>query len=366
MKLCWWAGAPVKNSRFWGTVVVKLNLVERQSGRQTGPKTVSPLSVIDAISAGFDHVTRRPRLLLMPLALDVFLWMGPRLLAAPLADQLARSSAQLAADLDASSRIALQEMVSLMREMLSRVNLMSWLSVTGVGVPAANTGLDATKPLPTGSLPPIEHVPSLEAYLFVMISLTLVGLMLAGLFWSMLAGSVRGDRFDVRHWLLDGLRVGLQLAAVAALAIGLMLALAVPASLLIVMLGSLSLGLASLVPALLMAIMMWGILFAVFTVHGLALYRFSVQRAVVISGGVLRAFFSSTVGFVVLGLAIYIGLGLIWELIAADSWLRLIAMPGNAFVGTGLLVASLHYYQDRTAILFERLNWPQPLGNARG
>lgn len=366
MNPCWWAGAPVKNSRFWGTVVVKLNLVERQSGRQTGPKTVSPLSVIDAISAGFDHVTRRPRLLLMPLALDVFLWMGPRLLAAPLADQLARSSAQLAADLDASSRIALQEMVSLMREMLSRVNLMSWLSVTGVGVPAANTGLDATKPLPTGSLPPIEHVPSLEAYLFVMISLTLVGLMLAGLFWSMLAGSVRGDRFDVRHWLLDGLRVGLQLVAVAALAIGLMLALAVPASLLIVMLGSLSLGLASLVPALLIAIMMWGILFAVFTVHGLALYRFSVQRAVVISGGVLRAFFSSTVGFVVLGLAIYIGLGLIWELIAADSWLRLIAMPGNAFVGTGLLVASLHYYQDRTAILFERLHWPQPLGNARG
>ena len=53
------------------------------------------------------------------------------------------------------------------------------------------------------------------------------------------------------------------------------------------------------------------------------------------------------------------GLGVIWEAFAPDSWLRLIAMAGNAFVAVGLASASLIYYQNRSTILAERLHLPQ-------
>jgi hypothetical protein len=54
---------------------------------------------------------------------------------------------------------------------------------------------------------------------------------------------------------------------------------------------------------------------------------------------------------------------LIWDGIAPDSWLRLIAIGGNAFIATGLAMASLVFYQNRSAILFERLHFPQPAGS---
>jgi hypothetical protein len=55
-------------------------------------------------------------------------------------------------------------------------------------------------------------------------------------------------------------------------------------------------------------------------------------------------------------------MGLIWEGVIADSWLRLIAMAGNALIGTGLVVASLFFYQNRITILFESHHWPLPAG----
>jgi hypothetical protein len=76
-----------------------------------------------------------------------------------------------------------------------------------------------------------------------------------------------------------------------------------------------------------------------------------------------RAFFAPTLGLIVLSVAIYFGLGLIWDNFDPSSWLRVIAVIGNAFVATGLAMASLVYYQNRSAILFDRLHWPQPLGS---
>lgn len=336
--------------------MVKLNVVERQFE----PQTESLLGVIDAISTGFDRVVHRPWLLVLPLLLDAWLWFGPRLAAAPLGDELRRNLVSLGAGLDTTSQVALQEMGAMLRDSLSRFNLMSWLSVSGVGVPAVNTSLDATTPLPTGTLPPIGQVADLDTYVLVMIGLTVIGLLLAGLFWSLLAASVRGEPFSLTRWLRGGWYVGARLVGVGVLAVLSMLLLIVPTSLLIVILGSLSLGLASLAPALLVTVVVWGLLFAAFTVHGLALYGLPVARALRLSAWLLRAFFGATTGFVALALGIYLGLGLIWDMLAADSWLRLIALVGNAFIGTGLLTASLLYYQNRSAALFARLHWPLP------
>jgi hypothetical protein len=76
----------------------------------------------------------------------------------------------------------------------------------------------------------------------------------------------------------------------------------------------------------------------------------------------VRANFVPVASLAVIAIAISIGMGLIWEGLAADSWLRLLAIAGNAIVGTGLIVASLLFYQNRVVILFESHHWPLPAG----
>ncbi len=49
-----------------------------------------PLGLIDTLSSGFKVVQRRPWLILPPILLDLWLWLGPRWSIQPLADSLLR------------------------------------------------------------------------------------------------------------------------------------------------------------------------------------------------------------------------------------------------------------------------------------
>ena len=46
---------------------------------QTREAPAPPLGVIESLARGFETVSRRLGLILLPLALDLFLWTGPRL-----------------------------------------------------------------------------------------------------------------------------------------------------------------------------------------------------------------------------------------------------------------------------------------------
>ena len=58
----------------WGTFVVKL--LRMSSDRTHAP--TPPVGVIESISRGFEMVAGHLGLILLPILLDLFLWMGPR------------------------------------------------------------------------------------------------------------------------------------------------------------------------------------------------------------------------------------------------------------------------------------------------
>lgn len=331
--------------------MVKLTFVERKPVTHSAAQKRSTVSVIEAISAGFDRVLHRPWLMIIPIVLDVFLWVGPRLQAAALYDQFAPNLKTMAADLDTDGQLAVQEMGQLLQDFFSQFNLFSWLSVGVVGVPAVNTAIDASSPLVTGAPPTSLPVGDVKSYLLVLVVLSAIGLVLGGLFWAMLASPVRGEPFDVAAWLRNGLAVGSQLVVLGVLTLIVVSLLMIPLSLLMVLIGALSAGLASFLPALLITAGVWVVFYLAFTVHGLALYRLTLNRALRTSALIARTWFASTFGLAALSLVIYLGLGLIWDLFTPDSWLRLIAMAGHAFIAASLATASLIYYQNRSAIL---------------
>jgi hypothetical protein len=338
--------------------VVKLIFVERQP---ITPKTAQdrPLvGAIEALTVGFDRVRKQPWLMIIPLALDLFLWIGPRLEAQPLYAQFETNLKGISADLNADGQSYVQDVRQALQDFLGQFNLFSWLSVGVVGVPAVNTTVDASAPLVTGTAPVKMPIADVGTYLIVAIVLSAAGLVLGGLFWATLTVPQRAESFNLNVWLRDGLKVGGQLLVLAVLAIIVALVLMFPVSILITLVSAINLGLASFLPALLITALIWAVFYLAFTVHGLALYRLPLARAVRISALIARIYFAPTLGLAALSIVIYMGLGMIWQQIAPDSWLRLIAMAGNAFIATSLASASLIYYQNRSTILAERLNLP--------
>jgi len=322
------------------------------------------LGVIDAVSAGLDAVLRHPWLLLIPLVLDLFLWAGPRVQAPTLYRLFEPTLRQMLTEMpSADGRLAVQELSKLLSAFFTQYNLFSWLSVGLVGVPVVNAGIDSTLMLVTGGMPWVLQIADVDGYVLLLFLFTGIGLLISALFWALLSGYVRGDRFQTVRWLKESLTVWKRLTLLFFLMVAAVLLAILPMSMLIMTLGMLSPALASLVPALALAVGVWVVFMCVFTPHGIALHRMPLGRAVNTSILIVRANFSPTAGLIAVMVAISMGMSIIWGALAADSWLRLVAMAGNAIIGTGLIVASLLFYRNRVSVLYESHHWPLPSEN---
>ena len=336
--------------------------MERKSPSDSASAQQRPaLGVIDAVSAGFGAILRRPWVLSVPIVLDMFLWLGPRA-SAPV---LYQSFSPLVQDMVSSTsstdtRLAVVEMGKLLENFFAQFNLFSWLSAGWLGVPIVNGGLDATAPLVTGSMPLGVTVNDFGAYLLLMVASGVAGLFLSGLYWTMLASCVRGQGVEVRQWVKVGYHMWLRLLLLALILFSLTLVSIFPLSMAMMVVGAFSVELASFIPALAMVAALWLMFYGIFTLHGLALYEVSLSRAVRLSIQVVRTNFAATLALVITALVIDLGIGLIWDGLPADSVLRLIAILGHAVTSTGVFLASLFFYQNRSLILFERFHWPVP------
>ncbi len=343
--------------------MVQYNLVERKPGSPSTVQTQPALGVIEALSTGLDVVLRHPWLLVIPLLLDLFLWVGPRIQAPSLYRALEPSLRQMTTEMTSfDARFAAQELSKAVEQFFTQYNLFAWLSIGLIGVPVVNGGIDATSKLVTGSPPILWQVDGFGSYLLTLVILTSIGLLIAALFWTMLGEYVTGKPLQTARWIKQSFQIWKQLLLLVTMALGLALMSIFPLSMVMLVLGALSAGLASLVPLLAMGVVVWIIWVCMFTPHGLVLQHMPLGRAIRTSILIVRTNFTATAGLALIFIAISLGMGLIWESVAADSWLRLIAMAGSAIIGTGLIVASLLFYQNRVAILFESHHWPLPAG----
>ena len=57
------------------------------SNATTQEKSARPLGVVGSLAAGFEMVGRHLGLIVLPVLIDLFLWLGPRVSIAPLVEQ---------------------------------------------------------------------------------------------------------------------------------------------------------------------------------------------------------------------------------------------------------------------------------------
>jgi hypothetical protein len=303
-----------------------------------------PPGVWGSLRAGFDIVAGRAALILVPLALDLLLWLGPRLSVEALLkpffnlifEQARRGVAT--SELDAFARS--QSMILAWLHDFNLMSLLSKLQFFPIGIPSLSAlTLPVETPLGTRSVIEISSVWSLVGLSFVLVLIGWVG---GGLYFRLVSGTILGGN-EAGISSTRAVVQSLFLSFVWAMALMFIL---LPVTFVVGILGFISPVLAS---AAVLAVAFFSFFLIVplfFMPHGIFVRRQNALYSIY-SGLRMSRFTLPTSGlFVLTFFLLSRGLDYLWSVPKNDSWLTLVGFAGHAFIATALLASSFVYYRD--------------------
>jgi hypothetical protein len=289
-------------------------------------------------------LNRRPYLILIPVILDLVLWVGVRLSIQPLTDvleQWLRTSA--------SSDPSIIETVHQFGE---QFDLLSLLTMT---TPTLLTGTSQIAGLTSGSPASITGLSWwLIPLLFVGLALTGVGIGM--LYLTMIGFLVRGEPITISPYLREALRNIVRMYGFIGVVLGLLLLATLPVLIVGGMLLASGLNLMPMLTVLLSLAILWGIFLLFFAQDAIVLSNANAVRAIRLSYNVVRQNFWPALVFVGVYVLIRSGVPVALEVLTRITWGVPIAVIGNAYIATGLVAAGMIFYRDRV----QRLPSAQP------
>ncbi|HEY3118867.1 MAG TPA: hypothetical protein VGK54_19160 [Chloroflexota bacterium] len=303
-------------------------------------RAIAPPGLIDTLQAGFDTVNRNLWVLALPIAIDVFFWLGPQLTLGSVADWLGQTGPSsftgglLARTLGSQAAAAVPTIPSY-------YNLFWLLSLPLIGIPSFKAGDPGTGP----TVP----VDSAFGGAFVLLILTLAGLSVAALFYGLLAQAVRSGRAGVISLLPQLGQLWVNLIALFLLAGAAFAGLAILGALALRGLGSVAPYLGTAAASVFLALLLWGFIYLFFTTDALFVGMVGPWQAVTSSAGLVRKNFWSTLGFIALVLVIGAGFTVILHTVAQGLMPggTAVAILGHIYISSGLVAASMTYYKER-------------------
>src|SRR5215208_7322855 len=328
-----------------------------------------PPGVIGSLKAGFDAVASHIGLILLPVALDLFLWLGPRLSVGGLLNpffklvfEQARTTLTSSADLKRFT-----DFQAGFSEIIDRFNLLSLLSRLQTFPIGISSLLAQTMPIktPFGSqdVVQISSAPALIGLVFLIV---LIGWIGGGLYFRWVSGTALGKAKQENEislvWAI------LQTLILSVLwFIGLMM-LIIPVMFVLTILTFLSPALASGAFFVMVILSFWLIVPLFFTPHGIFVRKQNAFYSVFTSLRMARFTLPTSGLFVLSVILLTTGLNYLWSVPPDDSWMLLVGIAGHAFITTALLAASFVYYRDMNAWLqtvFEQLQQKQTIPAGR-
>ena len=313
-----------------GQTVVESILVE---GKERG------IGSIEALSSGFNLVARQPWLILLPIALSLFLWLGPRLSPEPLARQVVDlmlvNPVSQASEYAESFRTAADSLI----QSAHNANLFALLAF----------GVPTIAPIPKSQT--VLELSTWPAALALTVLLLACGIYLMVAYLGLIARQVRADGMPLSHVLGRSARHLWRFAVVGVMVMGATIVLSIP--------GMAVAGFLALVSArsalAVMSLLTWGILLAgmwlffylFFVPDAIVLDNVNVRQAIGRSLAVVRRNPGASLALILLTVMLTIGLGIVWESISKTTLGSVAAIIGNAYVGSALAAASLIFYGSR-------------------
>jgi hypothetical protein len=290
--------------------------------------------VIDAIADGLSVVIERPFLMVIPMLLDLYYWLGWKLTVDAVTNPLQR----WVSDQNVSNS---QQTV----ERLASIGRSDVLWSLSIFVPALLADTKRSDVYTVHARPVISPPAWLDAALLPLI--VVASLTLAMVYMVPLADCIAHRRRSVAGLARAVATGSLRFVAVIGLVIAILTLVAAP-----VLVGSIVLYAAGIDPTVLLALtfpfaVLGAALVCWFVPEAIVVSEVSPLRAISNSVAVVRGYFWQTLGLVVATFIISAGLGSIFERVAYTAPGLLIGVVGNAFVGTGLAMASMGFYASR-------------------
>jgi hypothetical protein len=323
-----------------------------------------PPGVVGSLRAGFDAVASNLTVALIPLALDLLLWLGPRLrvdrLFRPVLDEMSRYASF--SGISSSDLKTLQDNSSLLLEQLKQYNLLGTLRTFPIGVFSLMSGtMPGKTPLGTPTSIQVNSVFTLLGWLVL---LTLIGWLCGGLFfrWVSLIVVSPSQPVNTRFG-----RSILQTMLLSLLYFMLLIMIGTPVLIVLALLIAASPLLAQGMLLILGLLSMWLIVPLFFSPHGIFMRQQNAFSSIYASLRMARFTLPTSSLFVLSVILIAYGLNFLWDIPSPDSWMTLVGIAGHAFITTSLLAASFIYYRDMQVWLqtvFERLKANLPTQQA--
>jgi len=296
---------------------------------------------------GFNAVANNISVILFPVILDLFLWLGPRLkvdaLLAPIVEALPDIQSQIPAD---QARVFTQ----LVTDFQNGFNLFSSLRTFPLGVfSLMSTNIAASSPL--GMRAAVDTPGLLTAFGAVLL-LTFVGWMAGSLYFRAVS------RVALNLQKEPGIfRVMLQAGLLSLVWMFFFTVANVPMLILLWLMSMLNAVLSSLLFIVLSVPIAWFLLGVYYSFYGIfsgSKNFFDSTRA---SLRMLRYGLPPLGWFTMLAILISQGMDMLWRVAPPGSWMMGIGILGHAFISTGLLAASFIYYRDINVWIETALQW---------
>lgn len=301
-----------------------------------------PPGIINSIKAGFDVIASHITAILLPLLLNLLLWLGPRLKM----DTLFKSIESDMTLFWTASQIPAEQIQLMMEryETLSQsVNLFGLLRTLPIGISSLFIPNDGAFSTPLGN-PDAWQVSGLNFPLWLM-ALTLFGWVGGALYFRSVAGVALAEKITA----VQLPRVVIQTILLSIVCNLFLFALSMPIVFIIFVAMQISAVLANLVVLFLALGSVWVIVPVFFWAHGVFLNRQNVLTSMLSSIQLTRFTLPTSSLYVLTVFLLSYGLSFLWRIPSLDSWMTLLGIFGHSFVTTALLASSFIYYYEMSA-----------------
>ena len=314
--------------------------------------------VFQSLRLGFDVVSSHVWLVVLPIAFDVFLWLGPRLSAGQVYSSLLANMLAVFKDrpLPEAETKALSDFV----EAVNRIIGFSWLRTFPIGISSLDSftlpeNLTVQTPLGTQTVIQLGSILSLLGWTCLIILTGWVG---GSLYFRLVSITTLGREEA-------GVSMGRALVQTVLLSIVLNIGffmVFLPVSMIVGAVGLFSPVLSTAILFSLALLSYWLIVPLFFTPHGIFASRQNAFHSMYSSLRVSRFTFPTSALFVLTVFVVASGLNFLWRVPASDTWMKLVGIFGHAFISTMLLSASFAYYRNINAwlqVVLEQLQQKQ-------
>jgi len=310
---------------------------------ETEPRKLPPPpGLIASLVRGFDSVANHVLVILPPLLLDLFLWLGPHLrlksFFQPLIDQLpsmAKAFPSNFPDLTTVQQAWTTFMDQFNLFIILRTFPVGATSLWGLAMPS-QTPLGAPQSLDAGSF--IEIVGWA-------VLLALLGWLVGALYYYWISNVTLHPE---SHSLWKSIQQAIFLSIIW---LGIVIVFGLPAFMLVSVISFFSPLLGQIMFFAGALLLIWLVMPVFFSAHGIFILQLDAFRSILGSLRMVRFTLPNTGLFLLVFVLINTGLNFLWNTPSQNSWLMLVGIAGHAFVSTALLAASFIYYRDINAWL---------------